>query len=182
MCTYRYRWCLPPLHIPPANAFHRDCIQVLEFYISQERDFFGFITHIRAEYNTWLGTEGQSKFLAVSMKGTLTDTLQEVHSYKCVHSNLLLWNQYPPILLPQGLDFVDTVYNFCKVHSFHNQLRDSECKKWVQLLLQLVDVTGDDPCTNLKIFLGKSTHTVVVKEYRDDIIKHVSAAEITWQP
>ena len=63
---------------------------MLEFYISQERDFFGFITHIRAEYNTWLGTEGQSEFLAVSMKGTLIDTLQEVHSYKCVHSNLSL--------------------------------------------------------------------------------------------
>ena len=150
---------------------------MLEFYISQERDFFGFITHIRAEYNTWLGTEGQSEFLAVSMKGTLIDTLQEVHSYKCVHSNLSL----KPVSsnLPQGLDFVDTVYNFCKVHSFNCQLRDSECKKWVMLLLRLVDVTGDDPCTNLKIFLGKSTHTVVVKEYRQDIIKHVSATEIT---
>ena len=77
----------------------------------------------------------------------------------------------------QGLDFVDAVYNLCKANSFSSDLLDSECKKWVQLLLQLVDVTGDDPCTNLKVFLGKFTHTVV-KEYRQDIIKHVSAKEI----
>lgn len=71
---------VPPLHNPPVNTFHRDCIHVLKFYISQEHDFFGFITHIRAVYDTWLRAEGQNNFSAVSIKGTLTDTLQEVCS------------------------------------------------------------------------------------------------------
>ena len=74
---------------------------------------------------------------------------------------------------PQGLGFVDTLYKFCTEHHFKT---DFECEKWVLLLLQLVDVTGDDhPEVHLRSFLSMSTHSVVVKKYREDIIKHVSA-------
>ena len=77
---------------------------------------------------------------------------------------------------PQGLSFVDTFYKFCTKHQFNTDGFHPECKKWVLLLLQLVDVTGDDhPEVHLRSFLSMSTHSVVVKKYREDIIKHVSS-------
>ena len=79
------------------------------------------------------------------------------------------------LCFPQGLSFVDTLYKFCTEHQFNPDGFHPECKKWVLLLLQLVDVTGDDhPEVHLQRFLNKSTHTVVVKKYREDIINHVS--------
>ena len=53
-------------------------MHVLESYISFEYDFFDFITHIRVEYDPCMRAAEQDKFSAVSMHGTLTDTLQEV--------------------------------------------------------------------------------------------------------
>ena len=55
---------------------------------------------------------------------------------------------------------------------FNLQGFDPECIKWLLLLLQLVDVTGDHPANHLRRFLlGK---TVVVKKHRHDITKHVN--------
>ena len=73
---------------------------------------------------------------------------------------------------PQGLRFVDDVYKFWTGHSFDSQVFDPQCKSWVLLLLQLVDVTKEHPEVHLQSFLGKST-LGVVKKYRDDITKHV---------
>lgn len=77
----------------------------------------------------------------------------------------------------QGLTFVDTLYQFWTEHKFNPHMLDFECKTWVLLLLQLVDVTGDDPCTYLKMFLSKSTRTVVVKKYQHEIMDCVSVGE-----
>ena len=76
-------------------------------------------------------------------------------------------------LFPKGLIFVDTVYKFCTGHNFNPQMFDPECKKWLLLLLQLVDFTTENPHVVLEAFLGISTLTVV-KWYRADIIKLVS--------
>jgi len=72
---------------------------------------------------------------------------------------------------------VDTLYKFWTERYFNPYMLDFECKTWVLLLVQLVDVTGDDPCTYFKMFLSKSTQTVVVKKYKDEIIRCVSARE-----
>ena len=77
---------------------------------------------------------------------------------------------------PQGLSFVDDLYKFWTEHSFKSEVFDPECKKWVLLLVQLVDVTKDHSEVHLQSFLGKST-LMVVKKYRDDITKHVSAED-----
>ena len=76
-------------------------------------------------------------------------------------------------LFPKGLIFVDTLCNFCMEYKFNPQIFDPECKKWLLLLLQLIDFTGDNPYIPLKAFLGGSTHTDV-KCYRADSVKLVS--------
>ena len=90
--------------------------------------------------------------------------------------NATLLELTSPTLFPKGLTFVDTVYKFCTERKFNPQMFDSECKKWLLLLLQLVDFTEDNPDLYLQAFLGSSTHTVV-KWYRADIIKLVSTSE-----
>ena len=77
---------------------------------------------------------------------------------------------------PQGLRFVDDLYKFWTEHSFKSQIFDPECKWWVLLLLQLVDVTKERPEVHLQSFLGKPT-LGVVKKYQADITKHVSAED-----
>ena len=87
------------------------------------------------------------------------------------------WNYNTPLSsFPQGLSFVNELNKFWTEHKFKPQVFDPECKKWVLLLLELVDVTKDHPEVHLKSFLGKST-PAVVKKYRDDITKHVSAED-----
>ena len=82
-----------------------------------------------------------------------------------------------PTSFPQGLNFVDTLYVICTTRNFDCEVLDFECKRWIRMLLELVDVTGDDSCALLERFFGKSTHTVTVKEYQDDIIKEVSVGK-----
>ena len=87
------------------------------------------------------------------------------------------WKCNIPLLsFPQGLRFVDGLDKSWTEHSFDSQVFDPECKKWVLLLLRLVDVTKEHPEVHLQSFLGKST-LMVVKKYRDDITKHVSAKD-----
>ena len=57
---------------------------------------------------------------------------------------------------------------------FDSQEFDPECRKWLLLLLQLVDITGDNPHNHFHQFiLGKSA---VVKKYRWEIKKYVSVS------
>ena len=70
--------------------------------------------------------------------------------------------------------FVITLHKFWTDHQFDPQLFEAECKKWISLLLKLVDITGDNPQVHFEIFHGKSLHTNAMKKYRVDIIKHVS--------
>ena len=74
-------------------------------------------------------------------------------------------------LISQGLNFLDTLYKLWTERKFSLQAFDPECIKWLLLLLQLVDVTGDNPAVYLRRFLlGR---TGVVKKYRQDITKYV---------
>ena len=73
---------LPPLpfiihaHI---HVFHRHYVEVVGSYISLEEKFLNFVTQIRAEYDPWLNQAGvEDKLSAVSLQGTLADTLKEV--------------------------------------------------------------------------------------------------------
>ena len=72
--------------------------------------------------------------------------------------------------------FVDAVYKFWTERNFNPTGFDSECKKWVLLLLQLVNVTEDDSHIYLEVFLVKSNHKVVVK-YQKEIREQVSAGQ-----
>ena len=65
---------------------------MLESYITQESDFFLFITKMREEYTLWLKQAGERKFKTVSMQETLAGTLVEVcmfglESTKMIHGN-----------------------------------------------------------------------------------------------
>lgn len=74
-------------------------------------------------------------------------------------------------LISQGLDFLDTLYKLWTERKFNLEAFDCECKKWLFLLLHLVNITGDNLSLYLRRFLlGK---TGVVKKYRHDITKHV---------
>ena len=65
---------------------------------------------------------------------------------------------------------MDTLYTVWSKREFNMQIFDTECKKWIDLLLQLVDVTGH-PYIHLQRFLhGK---TGVVMKYQRYIIDHV---------
>ena len=75
---------------------------------------------------------------------------------------------------------MDTLYKNCTLDKCNCQLLEVECKQWVQLLLQLVDVGGDHSVVHLQRFLGSST-LAVVKKYRADIIKDVSTAGISLE-
>lgn len=76
------------------------------------------------------------------------------------------------LLVPQGLNFLDALHKVWTERKFNLEGFDPECIKWLLLLLQQVDVTGDRPAFHLRRFLlGK---TVVVKKYRHDITKHVN--------
>ena len=90
----------------------------------------------------------------------------------CMFKNTTL-ELTPLTLFPKGLIFVDTVYKFCTEHKFNPQIFDPECKKWLLLLLQLVDFTTENPHIVLEAFLSNST-LAAVKWYGADIIKLVS--------
>ena len=86
-------------------------------------------------------------------------------------------NRHIPLSFPmQGIGFVDTLYKVWTKRKCNLQGFDTECKTWLLLLLQLVEVTGDHPDVLLqRFFLGKNEVAEVVKRYQDDIINHVSA-------
>ena len=156
------------------HTLYSHYISALESYISQESDFFFFITTMRAEYDSWLKQPGQTDFSAISVQKTLKGSIQEV----CVCGLCIsrIGNITPLPSFPQGLSFVEELYKFWTKYGFKSQVFDPECKKWVLLLLQLVDVTKEHPEVHLQSFLGRST-LMVVKKYRADIIKHVSAED-----
>ena len=158
------------------HTSHSHYICVPESYICEESDFFIFVTAMRTAYDSWLKKARRGKLNALSIVGTLTGALQEVCisiRSACTGAKIISLTFFP-----QGLGFVDTLYRFCTKHNFNPLVFDPEYKKWVLLLLQLVDVTGDKPHIHLERFLGKSTHGVV-KKYRDDIIEYVSTDSLT---
>lgn len=66
---------------------------------------------------------------------------------------------------------MDTLYTVWSKREFNQKIFDKECKKWISLLLQLVDVTGHQPDIRLQRFLqGK---TGVLMKYRQYIIGQV---------
>ena len=73
----------------------------------------------------------------------------------------------------QGLNFLDTLSDVWTQCKFDSQAFDPECTKWLLLLLQLVDVTGDNPHIHYRRFILAKTG--VVKKYRQEVKKHVSA-------
>ena len=95
-----------------------------------------------------------------------------------VDTQFYLWKchieLYPLKLFLQGLAFVNMLHKFWTENKFNPQVFETECQKWVLLLLNLVDVTGDNPHIHFEIFLGKSSRTRAMKEYRADIVKRVS--------
>ena len=67
---------------------------------------------------------------------------------------------------------MDTLYTVWSKREFNQHIFDKECKKWINLLLQLVDVTGRQPHIHLQRFLHGKTD--VLMKYRQYIIDHVS--------
>ena len=74
-------------NVPSPSTFHytythtyRHYVEVVVSYIPLELEFSNFVAQIRAEYDSWLNQAGaQSKLSAVSLQGTLSETLEEVH-------------------------------------------------------------------------------------------------------
>ena len=73
----------PPLSfITHVHTSHRHYVEVVGSYIPLEEEFLTFITTIRAEYDPWLKqADVEDKLSAVSLQGTLADTLTEVRMY-----------------------------------------------------------------------------------------------------
>ena len=73
----------PPLSfITHVHTSHRHYVEVTVSYIPLEEKFLTFITTIRAEYDPWLKqADVEDKLSAVSLQGTLADTLTEVRMY-----------------------------------------------------------------------------------------------------
>ena len=71
----------PPPFITHAHihVFHRHYVEVVGSHIPLEEEVLNFVTQIRAEYDSWLKQAGvEAKLSAVSLQGTLADTLKEV--------------------------------------------------------------------------------------------------------
>ena len=66
---------------------------------------------------------------------------------------------------------MDTLYTVWSKREFNQKIFDTDCKKWIDLLLQLVDVTGHQPDIHLQRFLHGKTD--VLMKYRQYIIGHV---------
>ena len=82
------------------HTFHRHYVEVVGSYIPLEPEFLNFVTQIRAEYDPWLRQTGvQNKLSAVSVQGTLSETLQEVRmcwtSPEMLHENYHLSTSFP---------------------------------------------------------------------------------------
>ena len=96
MYTHSANQSLPPT----PNTYTLVCTHIsysgyiimLESYITQESDFFLFITKMQEEYTLWLKEAGEGKFKTVSMQETLAGTLEEVcmfglESTEMMHGN-----------------------------------------------------------------------------------------------
>ena len=69
------------------------------------------------------------------------------------------------------MSFLNELHDIWGHRSFSAEMFDSECVHWLKLLLQLVDLTKDDPQLHLKRFItGRSK---VCSTYRKDIINYV---------
>ena len=55
------------------------------------------------------------------------------------------------------------------------QVINSEIQRWLELLLQLIDITGTSPEVHLKLFL--SGKQLVMKKYRHVAQKYVSCPQ-----
>ena len=65
---------------------------------------------------------------------------------------------------------MDTLYTVWSKREFNQKIFDTECKKWINLLLQLVDVTEHQPHIHFQRFLHGKT---VVMKYQQYIIGQV---------
>ncbi len=76
--------------------------------------------------------------------------------------------------LYQGLLFLDFLLSVWDKHKFREVSIESECTNWLQLFLEMVDITGDHPDILLRLFFGKIT---ICKKYRKLIVREVCAVE-----
>ena len=97
--------------------------------------------------------------------------VKQLCPYTYEHRTLVhVYNYYTFFSSLQGIGFLDAMSALWDRRKFSDVAVDSECIKWLQLLLGLVDITGDHPDVHMKKFLGR---TGVVKRYRTTIVKQV---------
>lgn len=77
-------------------------------------------------------------------------------------------------LCAQGINFLDVMYSILthRQDNIAQDMLDAQMQPWLELLLQLVDITGSSPEQLLKLFLsGKQP---IIKKYRHVSQKYVS--------
>lgn len=79
----------------------------------------------------------------------------------------------------QGISFLDVMYSISlqmKVYQDHKEfkqnLMDSEIHDWLDMLLRLVDITGNNPEIYLKLFISGKQPTVI-RDYSHTLNKIV---------
>lgn len=71
--------------------------------------------------------------------------------------------------MTQGISFLDAMYLIFLQRQVNKEFMDSEIHNWLQLFLQLVDITGDSPEVHLSLFI--SGDQPVIKEYCRPFLK-----------
>lgn len=85
------------------------------------------------------------------------------------------WYVFVFAFFPKGIAFLDGLSSLWRHRGFSVEDFKTECIIWLELLLGLVDITGDHYHAHLKKFLG---HTGVVEEYHDAIVDLVSGIHV----
>ena len=71
----------------------------------------------------------------------------------------------------QGIEFLDMVLEWLGELKVSEEVKDAELESWLRLLLQLVDITGDNPAQYLNHFIrGREK---IIKKYKLVAQNHV---------
>ena len=144
-------------------------MKMLEKFFPNLNHLIAMLTDVRAVYDQFLSQPGLYKLTSVSVQGTLVGCLTEV----CVWVSGVregVGSHIPPT--PQGIDFLDVLLEIFTQRKIDHEMVEDKIRKWLILLIQLVDITGPEPEVHFSLFIHGTQK--VMKKYKHLTIKYVS--------
>ena len=157
-----------------SNCLWYSCVESVSFLFY----FFKVILTLFAFVRAGFTCQNKMKCTDISSCDPVSCTLTaHIHTHTpYVHTRHINYTLTLHITLSsctQGIEFLDVVLVLCNDTNINQDILESEVGSWLTLLLQLIDITGNEPALHLKRFIsGKDK---VVKQHRLLIQKYVRA-------